>query len=588
MPQESSRTAMNKILFRSIFILVATAFLTIEVCAQTSQLGKIDFPNSGSAAAQQHFIRGVAALHSFWYEEAISAFQEASKTDPEFMMAYWGEAMAHNHPLWSEQDTTAARAVIAKIKDSPKLTVRERAYLEAVKLLYGDGEKRIRDERYSSAMERIYRDNPNDLEAAAFYSLSLLGMVRSEEKSYRLQARAGAIALDVYQKNPNHPGAAHYIIHAFDDPEHAILALPAARRYAEIAPEAHHARHMPSHIFLQLGMWPEAAASNESAWEASESWMKRKNLSVTVRDYHSLHWLLYVYLQQGRYRKAEELLNLMKQTMAESTYDNKLRPGYYENNYASMAAAFIVETERWPLAAKLLPEGASDSGSSSASSHGAHGASSSPVSNGAATLRISNRGQRLPLFVRSLARVSTGETISDSSGLDKSTESEAPRAVGQLEVAALAASSKGDHAQAILLMREAVGLEEKMAPPSGPPSLIKPAHELFGEILLRSEKPEAAAEQFRVALLRQPNRARSLLGLARALAKSGSKAEASTVYEKLLAQWQQADPDLNELREAKDYVEKNGKTENRKQKTEYRMAAWPACSNKTLFNQPPS
>ena len=166
-------------------------------------------------------------------------------------------------------------------------------------------------------MEKIYRDYPNDLDAAAFYSLSLLGLVRSDEKSYRLQARAGAIALEVYQKNPNHPGAAHYIIHAFDDPDHAILALPAARRYAGIAPEAHHARHMPSHIFLQLGMWPEAAASNESAWEASDAWMKRKNLSPSVRDYHSLHWLLYVYLQQGRYRKAEELLTLMKKTMSE-------------------------------------------------------------------------------------------------------------------------------------------------------------------------------------------------------------------------------------------------------------------------------
>ena len=176
-------------------------------------------------------------------------------------------------------------------------------------------------------MEKIYRDYPDDLDAAAFYSLSLLGLVRSEDRSYRLQARAGAIALEVYQKNPNHPGAAHYIIHAFDDPDHAILALPAARRYAGIAPEAHHARHMPSHIFLQLGMWPEAAASNQSAWESSDAWMKRKKLSPNVRDYHSLHWLLYVHLQQGHYRKAEELLTLMKKTMSESTYDNKLRPG---------------------------------------------------------------------------------------------------------------------------------------------------------------------------------------------------------------------------------------------------------------------
>ncbi|HKO61104.1 MAG TPA: hypothetical protein VJV03_08095, partial [Pyrinomonadaceae bacterium] len=161
---------------------------------------------------------------------------------------YWGEAMAHNHPLWSEQDAPSARDVLAKIKDTQKLSTRERAYLQAVKALYGEGDKSTRDAAYSAAIEKIYRDYPDDLDAAAFYSLSLLGMMRMEEKSYRLQARAGAIALDVYQKNPNHPGAAHYIIHAFDDPDHAILALPAARRYADIAPEAHHARHMRSHF----------------------------------------------------------------------------------------------------------------------------------------------------------------------------------------------------------------------------------------------------------------------------------------------------------------------------------------------------
>src|SRR4029453_9364724 len=256
--------------------------------------------------------------------------------------------MAYNHPLWSEQDIATARQVLAKIKETPKLTERERAYIAAVRLLYGEGDKHARDVAYSAAMEKIYRAYPDDLDAAAFYSLSLLGI--GGEKGYRLQAKAGAIALEVYQKNTNHPGAAHYIIHAFDAPDPRILALPAARRYASIAPEAHHARHMPSHIFLQLGMWPEAAASNLSAWESSVPWMKRKKLSPNVRDYHSLHWLMYVYLQQGRYNEAEQLVTLLKKVMSETTYDNKLRPSYYENSYALMAAAFVVETERWNLA----------------------------------------------------------------------------------------------------------------------------------------------------------------------------------------------------------------------------------------------
>jgi tetratricopeptide (TPR) repeat protein len=563
---------------RQFLLFVLVTALAVSSSAQSSQLGKVDFPTSGSEKAQAHFLRGLAALHSFWYEEALEAFREATKVEPDFMMGYWGEAMAQNHPLWSEQDTAAGRQVIARIKETPKLTPRERAYLSAVKVLYGEGDKRQRDTAYSAAMEKVYHDYADDLDAAAFYSLSLLGLVRLDEKSYRWQARAGAIALDVYQKNPNHPGAAHYIIHAFDDPDHAILALPAARRYASIAPEAHHARHMPSHIFLQLGMWPEAAASNESSWETSDAWMKRKNLSPNVRDYHSLHWLLYVYLQQGRYRKAEELLALMKKTMSESTYDNKLRPNYYEDNYANMAAAFVVETERWNLAPTLFPadaqvvmgqlaaaERVTQPTQTMAGAHGGHGGNGGAqpaTGDGSATVRASNRRQTLPLFIRGLAGAMTGsgEVETSLTGL-KATSAGIPRAnavleIRQLEIAALAASMKQDHTSASELMNKAIALEEQLGPPSGPPNLIKPSYELFGEVLLRAGKPEAALEQFKATLLRQPNRARSLLGAARAAAKSGDQAAAASFYVRLLDQWKQADEGLPELREAQDYLKK--------------------------------
>jgi tetratricopeptide (TPR) repeat protein len=374
--------------------------------------------------------------------------------------------------------------------------------------------------------------------------------VTGEDKSYRLQARAGAIALEVYRKNPNHPGAAHYIIHAFDDPEHAILALPAARRYASIAPEAHHARHMPSHIFLQLGMWPEAAASNESAWEASDTWMKRKHLSLSVRDYHSLHWLLYAYLQQGRYKQAEQLLNLMKKVMSESTYDNKLRPDYYENNYANMAAAFIVETERWNLTAELFPEGkqkpATSEQTTMGGSHGGHGGGGGPTVDGTATLRVSRASAVLPVFVRGLAAAVNGSSSTPS--IDGS------GGIRDIEVAALRASMQKDHDKAIDLMKKATALEEQMSAPYGPPTLVKPTHELFGEILLRAGKPAEAAEQFKTALLRQPNRARSLLGAARAAAQSGNHAAATAAYTTLLEQWKQADEGLPELREAREFL----------------------------------
>lgn len=543
------------------FLVVATivAVIAFSASAQESQLGRVEFSTSGSEKAQAHFLRGLAALHSFWYEEAIEAFQESTKVEPDFAMGYWGEAMAYNHPLWFEQDITAARQVLARLKVSPKLTERERAYLNAVKLLYGEGDKRARDAAYSAAMETTYRAYPEDLDAAAFYSLSLLGLVRAEDKSYRLQAKAGAIALDVYQKNPNHPGAAHYIIHAFDDPEHAILALPAARRYADIAPEAHHARHMPSHIFLQLGMWPEAAASNLSAWESSDAWMKRKKLSLNVRDYHSLHWLLYIYLQQGRYNQAEQLLNLMKKVLAESFYDNKLRPGYYENNYANMAATFVVETERWNLAKDLFPDYRLISKpSDQAGKNSGHGPAHAKPS-GAPTLRTSSASQTLPAFARGLAGAMTGSDEAFDglevlgrlrSGADKSTALE----INQMEISALDASIKKDHSKAIEWMKKATALEEQMSPPSGPPSLIKPTHELFGEILLRAGKPAEAVEQFKLALLRQPNRARSLLGAARAAAQTGNQSGALTAYATLIEQWKQADNGLLELREARDYL----------------------------------
>ncbi len=541
-------------------IVLIISALSPGANAQQRQLGKIDFPTSGSAKAQAHFVRGVAALHSFWFEEALDEFRESTKLEPDFMMGYWGEAMAHNHPLWSEQDTEAGRSTVARIKDTQKLTDRERAYLNAVKALYGEGDKLARDKAYCAAMEKVSRDYPDDLEAACFYALSLLGTGRPDDKGYRRQAQAGAIVFDVYGKNPNHPGAAHYIIHSFDDPEHAVLALPAAFRYAEIAPEAHHARHMPSHIFLQLGMWPEAARSNESSWATSDAWVKRENLSISLRDYHSLHWLLYVYLQQGRYSKAEELLAVMRKSIAESTSDNKLRPNYYANNWANMAAAFIVESERWDQVERLFPASSAAGSGGDMATHGA------VRDSGSATVRQSPASQVLPVFIRGMAAALKGAGDSETilavlraqAGPASSSGSYGNQSkmiqIRQHEITAVAACSKGNYDDAIAAMKKATALEEELGPPSGPPGLIKPSHELFGEILLKAGRAKEASAEFSVALSRQPNRARSLLGAARAASKNGDVKGASEFYSKFGRQWQQADAGLPEVREAQDYL----------------------------------
>ncbi len=546
---------------RACFVCcLALIALAISASAQTSQpksqLGTLDFPTSGSPQAQQHFLRGIAAMHSFWYEEAVEAFQTSTKTDPNFAMGYWGEAIAYNHPIWAQQDAAAARKALAKIKDADKLTPREKAFIDAARALYGEGEKHTRDLAYAAAMEKIYRDYPDDLEAAAFYSLALLGTVRPGDKGYQRQVKAGAIAIEVYQKNPNHPGAAHYIIHSFDDPEHAILALPAARRYAEIAPDAHHARHMPSHIFLQLGMWPEAAASNETAWAVSDEWVKRKNLPLNLRDYHSYHWLTYVYCQQGRFGKAEELISRLQQTMKDH---GQASVRWYDD----LVAAFIIDTQRWDLAEKIFekPAGKPTADAGEHAGHGGGGADS-PSKPAATMLPATRRGASVPLFVRAYAAASSSSPnaerllseLREARRQNNDNYSAKMLEIRELEVAALISDSRKSFDEAIAAMKKATALEEEMSPPSGPPTLIKPSHELFGEILLRAGKTQEAARQFEIALSRQPGRARSLIGLARAAAQSGDKAGAVAAYTKFLRIWQQADANLPELREAREYL----------------------------------
>ena len=254
------------------------------------------------------------------------------------------------------------------------------------------------------------------------------------------------------------------------------------------------------------------------------------------------------------------MLRLMKKVMSESTYDNKLRPGYYENNYANMAAAFVVETERWNLATELFPtepSAVAPGQPSATGSHAGHGG------NAGATVRTSTANLTLPPFVRGLAAAGEGSAAIDQN-LEKLRNVGSNTAIREFEIKALSASMKNDHTKAIELMKNATMLEEQTSAPYGPPSLIKPTHELFGEILLRAGKPAEAAAQFKKALVRQPHRARSLLGAARAAAQSGDAAAATAAYTKFVEQWKQADEGLPELREARHYLDqiKTTKTTN--------------------------
>ncbi len=519
-----------------------------EGSAALGQLGSIEFPASGSREAHPHFLRGVAALHSFWYEEAIEAFRRATTIDPNFVMGYWGEAMANNHPVWQEENVEAARAALGKVSDTASATVRERQYLQAVNTLFGEGDKLARDQAYAARMESLASEYPEDLEATCFYALSLLGLaVHYDEEPYlqeKYRVQAGALALGVYGVNPNHPCAAHYTIHAFDDPIHAILALPQARRYAKIAPEAHHAQHMPAHIFVQLGMWDQAAASNKAGWKSSQAWVKDKQLPLSLQDYHSLYWLQYAYLQQGRYNAAAALILEKQQDMAQSSSGEQTQVLGYDRkvsrNYDQMVAAFIIETERWDLADQAWNVN---------------------------DYRFGDESPSMSVYIREFAQ--SMSTLRNQSvahrvypGLaspvpEPSMQSTEPvtAQIWKLQIAALKHLINGDHSQALRMLDQATALEESLPPPSGPPDLIKPTHELYGEILLGIDRPKEAQEQFERSLLWHPNRARSLLGLARAAAQLGHIQATRQAYSNFLNIWNQADSDLPEVNEAKQFIQ---------------------------------
>lgn len=249
-------------------------------------LGKIYFPTSANQVAKAHFVNGVLFLHNFEYERARNAFQQAENADPAFALAYWGEAMTYNYPIWNEQDLTEARKVLAKLAATDTERVekakmeKEKGFIKAINLLFGDGDKPERDASYAESMRELYRQYPNDDEIAMFYTLAILGWTEGA-RDFQAYMQAAAIAEEVYQHNPKHPGALHYAIHAYDDPIHAPLGLRAARIYAKIAPDASHALHMPSHIFLALGMWDDVISSNKAAWEAGKKITSKKIQRIT-------------------------------------------------------------------------------------------------------------------------------------------------------------------------------------------------------------------------------------------------------------------------------------------------------------------
>jgi hypothetical protein len=462
-------------------------------------LGVVHFENSGARRAQPAFIRGLLLLHSFEYPAARREFQKAQELDPSFAMAVWGEALTYNHTLWNEQDTTAARAALAKLGATPEeqiaraKTAREREYLRSVTLLYGPGEKTERDAAYSAALGDLSKRYPKDLDARSLYALSLLGL--SPKRDIRTYMRAAAEVEAVYEIDRNHPGALHYLIHAYDDPVHAPLGLRAARLYAKVAPAASHAQHMTSHIFFALGLWDDAIAANEAS--------VRVAAEQGEHAYHSLLWLEYAYLQEDKRAAAEALVQSLTHDVATGpTLENRLRAAY-------IRATWLVETRGAPDpdAMQVLDS----SGITSIGYFAVH-----DFARGLASINHSDTQAARAALKQLHARIDAAHIVPAGenwfSALSESDLAQARALATALEGAIVFAD--GQHAAGIAKVKQAISATALMEFEYGPPWSAKPFDELLGELLLADGQQAEAAAAFQRVLVTYPNRRLSVEGLA--------------------------------------------------------------------------
>ncbi len=502
-----------------LVILTAQGSTSASAQAQAPALGTIRFATSGANEAQPAFLEGVKDLHSFQFDEAADAFHRAQKADPNFALAYWGEAMSYNHPLWAQVDLDAAKKALVNL--APTLdgrlvkakTPKEKGYIEAVdRLFYAAGDKLARDEAYSQAMANMYAQWPEDHEVATLYALSLLGTVRPADKGFRRQALAASIVEKVYQENPNHPGAAHFIIHSFDDPDHAPLALPAAQAYAKIAPSAAHALHMPSHIFLQLGMWPGVAASNINAYKAATDLNARMHLTEGREDFHTLGWLTYANLMMGKWDEAKKNVELARQAADRNPTNRGISDGYL-----GMRARYILESGQWEKIP--VPDAASPSGGDEHA--GMPGMPGMAYVSGSATWTFIAGMSAVKLGDAATAEKAEAQLRAMREKAEAGGNAYAAKAPAIMEkqIAAMSNLTRGQKDEAARLAKEAVDIELTMSAPSGPPEPIKPALELYGDVLLEAGRAKEAAAAYEQELLRTPNRTPSVKGLARAKEK---------------------------------------------------------------------
>ncbi|MFZ3371136.1 MAG: hypothetical protein WA239_28775 [Candidatus Sulfotelmatobacter sp.] len=484
----------------------------------TAQLGTVTFPVSCAPDVQKPFERGVALLHSFWYEEAEKEFQQIAIDDPHCVMAHWGVAMSLWHQLWNNPDAKVIQRGLdevheAKTTDGPT-TAREKAYIAAIATFYNNSKKlnhEARAKAYSDAMKKVYESYPDDPEAAAFYALSLLASEPHDDETFANRKQAAAVLENLFAIEPDHPGVAHYLIHAYDKPQLAQLGLPAARRYAQIAPAAPHALHMPSHIFARVGLWQDDINSNLASIAATRK-TAAMHMGGEGHQFHAMDFLVYAYLQSGREADAQKVIDEVKaMPKMKSMYGDDFDP--QTNALTKFPAIYDLELRHWSDAAVLQVVPGSLRGDQS-------------ITYWARAIGAARSGN-LAQAHKDLEQI---EAIRKEFVAEKKTEY--AEAVGEdyQEAAAWVAHAEGKDEEAITGLRVLADKTDKLGDePEG-----IPAREQLADMLLEAKRPQQALAEYQTDLRLNPNRFNGLYGAARAAEAAGKQADATEYYALLL------------------------------------------------------
>ena len=499
------------------------------------QLGQVTFENSCAPNLAADMNRSVALLHSFWFNAAANSFAGIAEKDPSCGIAWWGVAMSRwGNPFAPSRPVAAleqGRMAIDKARAAGAKTERERAYIAAAATLFADFEKadhRTRIVNYERAMEKVYQAHPGDRETATFYALAVNQTALPSDKTYAQQLKAAAILEPIFQKAPDHPGAAHYLIHAYDHPPLAERALPAARRYAQIAPDAPHALHMPSHTFTRVGYWEDSIATNLASATAAR---KANSAAETL---HALDYQVYAYLQTAQDRAAKRVLGELEAIMAQvNTAEQYGLVGYYAT--AAIPARFALERAAWAEAA-ALKAGKTPFAFIDAMTHFARAI-------GAAR---SGQAAAAAADVQRLADLQT--TLVNAKDEYWALQVEIQHRVARAWVAA----AEGRRDEAVKLLHETAAMEDATDKSAVSPGPLAPAREMLGDMLLEMKQPADALKELEAVMKKEPNRFRTLYLAARAASSAGDEARARRYSKQLVEMCAKGDaadrPELAEMK----------------------------------------